>query len=85
MNRVIAWFAGNHVAANLLMFFIIGMGIWAVIGGINVGEYKQYLRDTDERFELESREIPGLGRAIVVGSTVSPVSGLMFSANVGPI
>lgn len=28
---LIGWFATNHVAANLLMFFVIGMGIWAAI------------------------------------------------------
>ena len=55
-----------------------GMGIWAVIGGINVNEYKQYLRDTDERFELESREIPGLGRAIVVGSGKHPYGKILY-------
>ncbi len=28
---LIGWFAANHVAANLLMCFVIGMGIWAAI------------------------------------------------------
>lgn len=28
---LIGWFATNHVAVNLLMFFIIGMGIWAAV------------------------------------------------------
>lgn len=27
MNRIIAWFAGNHVSANLLMFFILVTGV----------------------------------------------------------
>ncbi len=28
---LIGWFATNHVAANLLMFLVIGVGIWAAI------------------------------------------------------
>ena len=28
MRGAVAWFAGNHVAANLLMLFILAAGIW---------------------------------------------------------
>ncbi|MYE82321.1 MAG: efflux RND transporter permease subunit, partial [Gammaproteobacteria bacterium] len=31
MRGLIGWFATNHVAANLLMFLIIGGGIWGLI------------------------------------------------------
>jgi len=31
VRGLIGWFATNHVAANLLMFFILGLGIWAAI------------------------------------------------------
>ena len=30
MNRLIAWFAGNHVAANLLMFGILIAGLMSI-------------------------------------------------------
>ena len=30
-SGLIGWFATNHVAANLLMFFVIGMGIWSLL------------------------------------------------------
>ena len=30
MKNVIAWFAGNHVAANLLMLFLILAGIFTI-------------------------------------------------------
>lgn len=32
MKSMIAWFAGNHVAANLLMFFILVAGILTAVG-----------------------------------------------------
>ena len=31
VQGLIGWFAKNHVAANLVMFSIIGLGIWSVI------------------------------------------------------
>ncbi|MGM0403235.1 MAG: efflux RND transporter permease subunit, partial [Thermodesulfobacteriota bacterium] len=32
MKNIIAWFAGNHVAANLLMFFILVAGVLTAAG-----------------------------------------------------
>lgn len=32
MKSIIAWFAGNHVAANLLMFFILVAGVLTAVG-----------------------------------------------------
>ena len=32
MNRVVSWFAANHVAANLLMILIVGAGFMSTIG-----------------------------------------------------
>jgi multidrug efflux pump subunit AcrB len=32
MKSIVAWFAGNHVAANLLMFFILVAGVLTAVG-----------------------------------------------------
>jgi len=55
-----------------------GMGIFAVIGGIEVEEFKRYIRETDKLFEIEPRKIPGLGRAIVVGSKRNPYGKVLY-------
>jgi multidrug efflux pump subunit AcrB len=42
MNGIIAWFARNGVAANLLMMAILGGGIWAGYNKIILQEYPEY-------------------------------------------
>jgi hypothetical protein len=44
------------------------MGIWAVIGGIDVDRYYEYLRTVDQPYQIEIREIEGLGKITVYGS-----------------
>ena len=44
---IIGWFAHNHVAANLLMFFIIGMGLYGAFS-ITVETFPQFEFDTLE-------------------------------------
>ncbi len=53
---LIGWFATNHVAANLLMFFVIGMGIWAAI---------MVKKETmpEFRFDVVTVNVPYLGGA----------------------
>ena len=53
---LIGWFATNHVAANLLMFFVIGMGIWAAI---------MVKKETmpEFRFDVVTVTVPYLGGA----------------------
>ncbi|HMB15922.1 MAG TPA: efflux RND transporter permease subunit, partial [Pelovirga sp.] len=46
MNSIIAWFARNHVAANLLMALIIGLGLWAVTDRIPMEVFPEFERDT---------------------------------------
>ena len=46
MNGAIAWFARNHVAANLLMALIIGLGLWAVTNRIPMEVFPEFERDT---------------------------------------
>ena len=53
---LIGWFATNHVAANLLMFFIIGMGIWAVIS-VKKESMPEF------RFDMIMVTVPYLGAA----------------------
>ena len=55
-----------------------GMGIFAVIGGIDVAGYKRYLRDSDERYEIEARDVPDLGRVIVVGTNAHPYGKVLY-------
>ncbi|MBD1399743.1 efflux RND transporter permease subunit [Pelobacter sp. M08fum] len=43
---MIAWFARNHVAANLLMALIIGLGLWAVTDRIPMEVFPEFERDT---------------------------------------
>jgi multidrug efflux pump subunit AcrB len=56
VRGLIGWFASNHVAANLLMFFIVGMGIWAaiVVKKESMPEF---------RFDLITVTVPYLGAA----------------------
>ena len=53
---LIGWFATNHVAANLLMLFVIGMGIWAAI---------MVKKETmpEFRFDVITVNVPYLGGA----------------------
>ena len=44
---IIGWFAHNHVAANLLMFFIIGMGLYGAFN-ITVETFPKFEFDTVE-------------------------------------
>jgi multidrug efflux pump subunit AcrB len=46
MNGIISWFARNHVAANLLMALIIGLGLWAVTDRIPMEVFPEFERDT---------------------------------------
>ncbi|MBN1844832.1 MAG: efflux RND transporter permease subunit [Sedimentisphaerales bacterium] len=42
---ILAWFAGHHVAANLLMFFLIGVGILS-LGSIKIEVFPEISPDT---------------------------------------
>ncbi|MDA0347539.1 MAG: efflux RND transporter permease subunit [Verrucomicrobia bacterium] len=42
MNGIIAWFARNGVAANLLMFAILAGGVWSVSNKIILQEYPEF-------------------------------------------
>ncbi len=53
---LIGWFAKNHVAANLLMLFVIGMGIWAI-----VAVKKESMPEF--RFDVVTVTVPYLGGA----------------------
>ena len=53
---IIGWFARNHVAANLLMFFIIGFGIFS---GLTIRQ--QTIPDFDLRYVIV--RVPYLGAA----------------------
>ena len=44
-NGVIAWFAKNHVAANLLMAVIIFLGIWSLSSRIILEVFPEFERD----------------------------------------
>jgi len=46
MHGMIAWFARNDVAANLLMVFIIFMGLWAAISKIPLEVFPSFETDT---------------------------------------
>lgn len=46
MNSVISWFAHNHVAANLLMVLIVGLGLWSVTSRIPMEVFPEFERDT---------------------------------------
>jgi multidrug efflux pump subunit AcrB len=46
MNDIIAWFARNSVAANLLLFLIVGLGLWAVLDKIPMEVFPEFERDT---------------------------------------
>ena len=55
VKGLIGWFATNHVAANLLMFFILGGGIY----GVEI----EIIEADSEAHILLHRGYPGLGRA----------------------
>ena len=42
MHAMIAWFARNGVAANLLMFAILAGGIWSAGNKIILQEYPEF-------------------------------------------
>lgn len=46
MKGMIAWFANNSVAANLLMVVILSMGIWSVVELIPLEVFPEFERDT---------------------------------------
>ncbi|MEJ2521564.1 MAG: efflux RND transporter permease subunit [Gammaproteobacteria bacterium] len=45
MKGMIAWFAKNDVAANLLMFTILGLGIWALTSRIPLETFPAFELD----------------------------------------
>ena len=45
VHGLIGWFAKNHVAANLLMFGIIGLGIWALWSQIKKESFPEFNRN----------------------------------------
>ncbi len=46
MKALIAWFAHNPVAANLLMVIIIALGLWSLVELIPLEVFPQFERDT---------------------------------------
>ena len=48
MNTIIAWFARNTVAANLLMIFIILMGVNGIVNRLPVEVFPQFSPDEVE-------------------------------------
>lgn len=46
MKGMIAWFANNPVAANLLMLIIFALGLWALLERIPLEVFPQFERDT---------------------------------------
>ena len=48
MNALIAWFARNGVAANLLMIFIILMGVNGIVNRLPVEVFPQFAPDEVE-------------------------------------
>lgn len=46
MKGMIAWFANNPVAANLLMAIILGLGIWSMLVLVPLEVYPEFERDT---------------------------------------
>ena len=42
MHGIIAWFARNGVAANLLMISILGAGVWSITNKIILQEYPEF-------------------------------------------
>ncbi|MCY4059972.1 MAG: efflux RND transporter permease subunit, partial [Gammaproteobacteria bacterium] len=45
VRGLIGWFAKNHVAANLLMFGIIGLGAYALWGQIKKESFPEFVRN----------------------------------------
>jgi hypothetical protein len=45
-----------------------GMGIWAIIAGLDVERYDAYVRDEKDLFKLENREVEGIGTMAIFGN-----------------
>ncbi len=45
VHGLIGWFAKNHVAANLLMLGIIGLGVYALVGEIKKESFPEFIRN----------------------------------------
>ena len=45
VHGLIGWFAKNHVAANLLMLAIIGLGVYALVGEIKKESFPEFIRN----------------------------------------
>jgi hypothetical protein len=48
------------------------MGIWAVMGGIDVDRYYEYIRTEENPYKIEIRDIEGLGKITVYGTAKFP-------------
>ncbi|MDE0443373.1 MAG: efflux RND transporter permease subunit [Gammaproteobacteria bacterium] len=45
VHGLIGWFAKNHVAANLLMIGIIGLGVYSLVGEIKKESFPEFIRN----------------------------------------
>ncbi|MDE0444506.1 MAG: efflux RND transporter permease subunit [Gammaproteobacteria bacterium] len=45
VHGLIGWFAKNHVAANLLMLGIIGLGVYSLVGEIKKESFPEFIRN----------------------------------------
>ena len=45
VHGLIGWFAKNHVAANLLMIGIIGLGVYSLVGEIRKESFPEFIRN----------------------------------------
>ena len=44
-----------------------GMGIWAVVGGIDVKRFDDYIQAVETPYALRRREVPGIGTMAIIG------------------
>ena len=44
-----------------------GMGIWAVIAGIDVERFDAYIERVETPYELGKRDVPGIGKMAIIG------------------
>jgi len=44
-----------------------GLGIWAVIGGVDVERFDAYAKEAKELYQIERREVPGIGEMAIIG------------------
>ncbi len=44
-----------------------GMGIWAVIAGIDAERFDAYIEKVETPYELEKRDVPGIGKMAIIG------------------